>query len=73
MELNRKKCGILVVRQDRRTPALIEKEIDGIGITESYQYLGVKIDDCLRFDFELEAKTEMLRKLEKASHILWKE
>ena len=43
----------MIIRRDRRTPAPILKEIDGISLCNSGKYLGIEIDDSLNFHAEL--------------------
>ena len=52
IEVNKKKSAVMIIRNDRRTPMPIKKEIRGYPIVQHYKYLGVELDDCIRMDIE---------------------
>ena len=58
----------MCIRKDKRTPPPIFKEIRGIPLVLHYKYLRVIVDDCLKFDVELEAKKTLQEKLDKANY-----
>ena len=70
MELNKLKCGIIQIRHDKRNPPLTMKEVHGIPIVESYKYLGIQIDSCLKLDIEIKEKQKILGKLEQGFKFL---
>ena len=56
VEINKRKSGIMIIRQDRRTKEEKQKEIQGYPIVTHYKYLGVELDDCLNLSVERENK-----------------
>ena len=69
-ELNLKKCGALKLRIDRRTNLPVVREVLGIPILESYKYLGVHIDDCLKMDQErTHFESSSLERKKKGKHL----
>ena len=53
----------MIVRKDRRTPSSLLDEIGGYPIQTKYNYLGIIIDDCLKFDISNQKKDEKNKKL----------
>ena len=45
--------------EKKKTPKIIADNIEGIPVVSNYKYLGVTIDDCLKFDVELSKKIKM--------------
>lgn len=70
ISVNKEKSGILQIRQDRRTPAPSMQTWKGYPIVESYSYLGVTLDDCLKLKIELKARRQMNLQLKSNNHVL---
>ena len=51
------------IRKDRRTPDMLDRDIGGIPIVQSYKYLGVIFDDSLNFEEEIATRNKKLKKL----------
>lgn len=56
IDINYSKSGIMAIRKDKRTPSLRTNAYRNFPIVNSYKYLGVMIDDSLKFDIELQYK-----------------
>ena len=57
----------MVIRQDKRTPPPPVKKIRDFPIVESYNYLGIIIDDSLKLDLCIDQKKLAMNKLKKNS------
>jgi len=55
IEVNFSKSAIMTLRKDRKTPKRKWK-LRGFPWVTSYNYLGVRLDDCLRLDIETKHK-----------------
>ena len=65
IEVNKKKSAILIVRKDERTPLPILREFEGYPILTNYKYLGIHLQDSLKFDIEKKSKEMHESKLKK--------
>ena len=70
MEINFKKCGILHIRDSKRTPRIKDLTVQNIPVVDEYKYLGIYFDDTLSFAKELQSRSNKLSKLVNSKWIL---
>ena len=59
--INKTKSAIINIRVDKRTPKSRHDTIKGIPVRENYKYLGITIDDCLKFTPFLAQRRKQLK------------
>ena len=65
--MNYKKSAILQIKADNRTPEPTVTQIRGIPVVTSYKYLGVQINNCLRFELQSDKLKQTLQNYEKVA------
>lgn len=70
LEINFSKSQIIVPRCDRYTPLPATQDLHGLKIVEKAKYLGICIEDTMKFDVDLQSRRALEKRLQKASWIL---
>jgi len=67
--VNKKKSAILEIRIDKKQKPRTGS-LEGYPLVQSYKYLGVQIDDCLKFDVDIKERQKKQRNLDKQLWII---
>ena len=62
IKVNVKKSAVMVVRQDKITRSNLQT-LFNFPVVNSYRYLGINIEDDLKFDLEDEHRKKLITKL----------
>ena len=67
MKINKKKSGVMLFRKYAQNKKHELGEIEGIPIVKEYKYLGIYIDNLMRYTKQIE---NTKKKIEKATQII---
>ena len=70
INVNKKKCGVMEIKKDRRTPSNPFFYLERIELVPFYKYLGIKIADQGGLEEELTTRQVSLKKMNKFKHIM---